>query len=169
MWDGISIWRDSKGQRLLPVQKTFTAYVLREYLSGSSSGQRIWVWCSTSNRYTLKQALTHSPLPFQPSLPRFLATHVTNYQYYTGSNFFKIRWVILDIELLKMHNDRCIGVIMPSFYAFRSNALASEAAYSYYSCSDVQSNTIPSGFMKDMKPSYSPITNVIHAGLFSLL
>jgi len=46
------------------------------------SGQCIWVWCSTSIRYTIKQALAHSPVPFQPTLPRFLTTHVTNYQYY---------------------------------------------------------------------------------------
>jgi hypothetical protein len=61
--------------------KTFTAYALREYLSGYSSGQRIWVWCSTSIRYTLKQAMTQSPASLSPALPRFLTTHVTNYQY----------------------------------------------------------------------------------------
>jgi len=68
-----------------------------------------------------------------------------------------------------MHNDSCTGVIMRPSYALRSNALAREAVYSYYSLSNVQSNSIPSEFMKDIKPSYSPITNVIHAGLFSLL
>ena len=79
--------------------------------------------------------------------PGSLSTHFASFPHHacnklsvlSGPNFFKIRWVILEIELVKMHTDRCTGVIMRPFYAFRSNALAREAVYSYYSLSNVQS------------------------------
>ena len=55
------------------------------------------------------------------------------------------------------------------FHALRTYILARDALYPYYSLSSGHYNKMKSGFMKDIKPRYSFITNVIHAGLLSLL
>ena len=169
MWVGISIWQDSEGSATTTCAKKHLPLTHRGSIFPALPA--VNVFGSGAARFVIHENKhwPTGPLPLRPALTHFRTTHATNYQYYTGPNFFKIRREILEIKLVNMRNDRCTGVIMRPFYALRRNALAREAVCSNYSLSSVQSNTIPSGFMNDIKPSYSPITNVIHSGLFSLL